>query len=325
MPSNSLQTSQDQVPDASSETDSPRTKGICIELPSRAAFLKSRPEFDTASVIAISASQISDCPHTGSEIDLPPSQFFVVSSQPSQDIVVADSQPLLTGSSTLQHFGSKAIPAGISQTTIPDSQEFLDDFTEEGVEVPGTAQELDQDLEEEEASAKPSNKDSSGSTIPSHQPNINQVSFAHDLHSIGPEHQLVDLQNSQRNNFPPLLSATADTQASSTSRSSRLPFDGGFLTQPAFDPGEFNLSAELKSQSTSQVSATAIYQPGDNPSLEESHQPAQRVSPLSSKASQFLTQTDIDFYSASEDYEVVPDSSVRNSGQTRLGQQASLH
>lgn len=323
MPSNS-QVSQDQVPEVPSQVNSLRVGGICIELQSKAHFLKSRPEFDSPSIIAISASQLSDCPLPGSDSDLPPAQFWVVSSQPSQDVVVANSQPLVTGSSVAQQVGSAAFSASFSQTTIPDSQEISNDFTEDAVEVPGTAVEFGQG-QAEATSPRPSNKDSSGSTIPSHQPNINQVSFAHELLDIEPEHHLVLRQESQQNFSQPLPPATSGTQASLRPILSRNLFDG-FLTQPEFDPGEFSLSADSKSQSTSQVVDTAAHpsEPAESRSLNESHQPAQRVSPLPSPASQFLTQTDVDFYSASEDFEVVPESSLRNSGQTTQLQEASL-
>lgn len=323
MPSNS-QVSQDRAPEVPSRVNSLRVGGICIELQSKADFLKSRPEFDSPSIIAISASQLSDFPYPGSDSDLPPAQFWVVSSQPSQDIVVADSQPVVPRYSVAQQVGSAAFSAGFSQTTIPDSQEIFNDFSEDTVEVPGTAEEFDQG-QAEATSPNPSNKESSGSTIPSHQPNINQVSFAHELLDVVPEHQLVSIQESQQSFSQHLPPATSGTQASSRPVLSRNLFDG-FLTQPEFDPGEFSLSAHSKSQSTSQLDHTAAHpsEPAENPSLNESHQPAQRVSPLPSPASQFLTQTDVEFYSASEDFEVVPESSLRNSGQTRQLQEASL-
>lgn len=314
--------SQDQAPNGLSDTGPLRNSGICVELLTKAEFLKSRPEFDTASVIAISASQLSDCPHPGSDVDLPPSQFWLVSSEPSLDRIVANSQPLCTGSSALQQAGGKVFPGGISQTTIPDSQDFLNEFSQDGVEVRGTAEVLDKD-QGEVISPQPSNKESSGSTIPSHQPNINQVSFALDLHSIEPEHQFVSLHDSQHSPSPPLPPATADAPASLRPVFPRNPIDG-FLTQPAFDPGEFSLSAESKSLSASHVATTATHQSAENQFLDDSRQPAQRVSPLSGKVSQFLSQTDVDFYSAFEDNEVVPESSQRDLGQTKPLQQASL-
>lgn len=323
MPSNS-QVSQIQDPEVSSQVSFLRVGGICVELQSRADFLKSRPEFDSPSIIAISASQLSDFPHPGSDSDLPPAQFWVDSSQPSQDIVVADSQPVVTGSSVARQVDSAVFSAGFSQTTIPDSQEISNDFTEDAVEVPGTAEEFGKG-QAESTSPKPSNKESSGSTIPSHQPDINQVSFAHELLDVEPEHQLVSIQESQQSLSQPLPPTTSGTQASLRPILSRNSSDG-FLTQPEFDPGEFSLSADPKSQFTSQVVNTAAHpsEVAENPSLNESHQPAQRVSPLPSPTSQFLTQTDVEFYSASEDFEAVPESSLRNSGQTRQLQEASL-
>lgn len=312
---------QDQASDTPSEP--PHTGGIYIELQSRSDFLRSRPGFDTASIIPISASQLSDYPHPDSERDLPPSQFWVTSSQPSQDLIVADSQPLATGSPAPQQVGGIRAHAGISQTTIPDSQDFSNGLNQDLVEVPGTAEDLHQGAA---TSPKPSNKKSSGSTIPSHQPNINQVSFAHDLLVVETERQLVPLQDFQPNLSPPLPTEFPGTQASLRPVSSRTPLDG-FLTQPAFEIGEFSLSVESKTQSPSHVATTATYtsRPAENLSLNESHQPAQKVSPLSDKTSQFLTQTQIGYFSVSEDYEVVPDSSLRNLGQSGHSQQALFH
>lgn len=322
------QASRDRASEVSSQVNLSHVRGICIELQSRADFLKSRPEFNSPNIIAISASQLSDCPHPGSEGDLPPAQFWVVSSQPSQDIVVLDSQPLATGSSISQQVGSTALPASFSQTTIPDSQESSNEFTQDAVEVPGTAEEFAQG-QADVNSPKPSNKESSGSTIPSHQPNINQVSFAHELLVEEPDHQPLSIQESPQNLSNPFAPATSCTQALTRPTSSRNLFDG-FLTQPEFDPGEFSLSAEPRSQSPSHEANTAAQQsgsvetPSQNQSFTESHQPAQRVSPLPSPESKFLTQTDVEFYSASEDLEVVPESSLRNSGQTRQLQEAAL-
>lgn len=235
---------------------------------------------------------------------------------------MADSQPVVTGS--YQQIGSTAFSAGFSQTTIPDSQEIFDSFAEGAVEVPGTAEEFGSG-QAEATSPKPSSKESSGSTIPSHQPNINQVSFAHELLEAEPEHQLVSIQASQQSFSQPLPPATSGTQGSLRPIFPRNLFDG-FLTQPEFDPGEFSLSADSKSQSPSHVVNTAVHpsEPAQNPSLNESHQPAQRVSPLPSPASQFLTQIEVEFYSASEEFEVVPESSLHNSGQTSQLQEASL-
>lgn len=325
--SSNTQVSRDRALEVPSQVSFSHIGDICIELQSRADFLKSRPEFNSPSIIAISASQLSDCPHSGSESDLPPAQFWVVSSQPSQDIVVLDSQPLVSGSSVSQQAGSTALPASFSQTTIPDSQELSNETTQDAVEVPGTAEGFGQG-QAEANSPSPSNKASSGSTIPSHQPNINQVSFAHELLVEEPEHQPLSIQESPQNLSQPLAPATSRIQASLRPTSSRNLFDG-FLSQLEFDPGEFSLSAEPRSQSPSHEASTAAHQSGSaektsqTPFLTESHQPAQRVSPLASPASQFLTQTDVEFYSASEDFEVVPESSLRDSGQTRQLQEAS--
>lgn len=321
LPSNSHLV-RDPASDAPSELS--YSGSIYIELQTRADFLESRPEFDTTSVIAISSSQLSNFPHEGPESELPPSQFWVTSSQPSQNVVIADSQPLVIGTLATHKVAPVKAPLGVSQTTIPDSQELSNEFSHSILEVPGTTAEFAQS-QEEATSTKHSDKESSGSTIPSHQPNINQVSFAHNL-LVEPDNHSLSQEDFHQNINPPLPPATSGAQASPRPTSSANPL-GSFLTQPTFEPGEFSPSAESKSQSPPHVATTVIQQShlAENTSLEQSHQPAQRVSPLSGQASQFLTQTDIELSPASEDYDFIPDSLPPNPLQPGQLQQTPLH
>lgn len=298
-----------------------------MELQSKSDFLRSRPNFDTANVIPFSESQLSHFPHSDSEIELPPSQFCVISSQPIQDIVIADSQPAaVQPSSPLQTATASKAPA-ISQTTIPDSQDFSNDFSQYLVEVPGTAEE---DYQLGAPSPKNGHNNSSGSSIPSRQPDANQVSFGYLSVSIDTERH----QPSQQNLPLPHPPSNSDAQASDRPFSSRN-FFGGFLTQPEFEAGEFSLSVDSKSQSQPQEATAATDQQlpaisAEDTPLDGSHQPAQRVSPLPSQTFEFLTQSEVEFFSASEDYEVVPDTSQRNSGQSQrcdpqLSEQSVTH
>lgn len=189
-----LHQSQSSVEGTSSEDSLSNIVEVNIELQAKSDFLRARPDFNTASVDFFSASQLSQFPHSDSESELAPSQFWVPSSQPSQDIIIGDSQPPVTTSS----LPDQVVPAtkstqGISQTTIPDSQDLSNDFSQNIVEVPGTAE---QPNKAASSSAEATQERSSGSTIPPHQPNINQVSFAQDLLIIDPEQGPLSQRNS---------------------------------------------------------------------------------------------------------------------------------
>lgn len=265
-----------------------------MELPSKSNFLRSRPEFNTADIISISASQLSQFPHPDSDTELPPSQFYIVSSQPSQDIVVADSQPASTKPFSPQQTAAVIqASGGISQTTIPDSQDFSTECSQNPVEVPATA---------EGAHSLKASQNNSSESIPSRQLDINQVSFGYFSISTDTERQLLSQQTIPPP--PPPLARPAP---------SRNTFSG-FLTQPAFEAGEFSPLATSRSQSPAQeTTATTEEQQAttaapDSP-LDDSHQPAQRVSPLSVEEFHFLSQSEREFFSASENCEVVPDTS----------------
>lgn len=285
-----------------------------MELQSKSDFLKSKPDFDLANFIPFSESQLSHWPHSDSEVELPPSQFCVTSSQPIQHTVIADSQPAAVQHSSPVQTATAIKAPVISQTTIPDSQDFSNDFSQYPVEVPGTAEE---DYQLGAASPRHGHNDSVGSSIPSRQPDANQVSFGYLFGSIDTERQ----QGSQQDLPLPPPPSTLDAQASARPFSSRNSF-GGFLTQPEFETGEFSVSVDSKSQSQPQqaTAATDRQLPAisveDTP-LDDSHQPAQRVSPLPDHRFEFLTQSDVEFFSASEEHETVPDTCQRNSAQSQ--------
>lgn len=275
-----------------------------MEVPSKSDFLKSRPDFDTA--ISISASQLSLFPHPGSDVELPPAQFCVVSSQPSQDIFITGSQPATTEPfSPQQTIASIRAPGGISQTTIPDSQDFSTDWSQNPIEVPATAEAV---YGPEAHSPRASQNNSPEPSIPSRQPNVNQVSFGYISISTDTERQFLSQQD-----FP--LPPPSARPASSRNTLS------GFLTQPDFEEGEFSPLAESRSQSQAQEATATIS--GQHPTtaapnspLDDSHQPAQRVSPLPVEEIHFLSQSAREFFPTSENGEVIPDTSQEQYQQT---------
>lgn len=282
---------------------------IYIELQTKLDFLRSRPDIDPAQILTFTSSQLSQFPHPDSERRLPPSQFLVTSSQPSQDAVLADTQSFSTVSTQSQVAAPFVRAQAISQTTIPDSQDYSTDFSQEPVEVPCT---LDDINRPEIASAKTSHHTTSASSIPSRQPDGNLVSFGTFSLSTYP-----DQNRGSQENFAELQPITVSPPPSSL-ESSRVPCSG-FLTQLEFDPGEFSLSA--KSHQDSQTNDSAA-RPGvfashstvqDTAALEDSHQPAQRVLPFHQEESRFLAQDEPDFL-ASEEYDLVPPASSRTSG-----------
>lgn len=273
-----------------------------VQVPSKSVFLNARPDFDHADILSLTSSQLSQFPPPGAEAQLPPSQFFIVSSQPSQDAVIADSQPPSTLTTQSQQPAPGLKPRGCSQTTIPDSQDFFTDFSQDPIEVPCTIQE--------------SHHTTSASSIPSRQPDDNLVSFGNYSISTGLEHTRESQENSTApqpaSNLPP-------PPPPSIPESSRIPFSG-FLTQPELPSGEFSLSSKSH-QETQPDEAAALPEnrlaatPGhDTTLLDDSHQPAQRVAPFHADESPFLTQSEPEFFSASGEDDFVPPTSPRNSG-----------
>lgn len=299
------------MPEVSSECLQPTS--IHVELQSKSDFLTLRPEFGDDSVVVLSASQLSDFPT--SDLELPPSQFCVFSSQSSQlseDYIVADSQPAAAAFPQVQQKVAATAAAGISQTTIPDSQAIPSGFSQTSqhiIEVPGT-------WTAESTSPKTNHpSESSGSSIPSHQPESNQVLFnqllfQNTLFAIDQDHQPLSQNGSSRYHPSPYTQPVGLDHNDSTPN----PF-GPFFTQPESEPGEFTASAGSKpqSQSQSQVATTANSQPlsVEDTSQIESQQPAQIVSPLHNQTSPFLTGNDTEVFSASQDHGAVPDSSLQ--------------
>lgn len=284
---------------------------VYVELQSKSDFLNSRPDINPAEIVTFTSSQLSHFPHSDFESQLPPSQFFLTSTPPSsQEIVIADSQPWSIDLTQSQQVAPREKAQGFSQTTIPDSQDFSTDISQDPIEVPCT-------IEEHEATDAGSNQAShhttSASSIPSRQPDGNLVSF--ETFSISTE--VAHNQEPQESLALPQSIPTAVPP--SIPESSRVPFSD-FLTQLEFDSGEFSFSAKSRQQSQPDeapaaeeggVDASTVQ---DTATVDDSHQPAQRVLPAREEESQFLTQTQLDFFLASEEFEVVPPTSERNSG-----------
>lgn len=287
----------------------PNSTCFYVDLLTKSEFLKSKPEFDRSDIVFLSASQLSHFSSQDSESELPPAQFFVVSSPHSQGIVIADSQPnSLEPGSCLQTESYPHASNRISQTTIPDSQDLSTDWSQYAVEVPATAEAAEAPSITRACGPQASQSKSSASSIPSRQLDANQVSFGNFSISTGPERQLPSQQDIS---IPSLLPARIASPRNTGS---------GFLTQPAFDVGEFSDILDSKSQSQVQEAtapeaqqvapATPVSVPDDSP------QPAQRLSPLPIDDFSFLSQPEEEFFSASENAEVVPDTSQ----QQRSGQ-----
>lgn len=260
---------------------------IFVELQSKSDFLRSRPDFDPSEVIPISASQLSQFPHPGSQTELPPSQFCITSSHPSLDLI-GDSQP---GTSFVAESPdiSRKDPRVSQRTTIPDSQDFSISFTQD--------------------------------SIPSRQPGILLGSFETLSFSTyrNPEGEHQEGGNPEKRNQQ--RECSGENQASG-----RLPSSfEGFLTQIDLKVGDFGLSGHPTVQSQSEdvglpqgEQQSAIL--AEETLLEDSQQPAQRVPPLPGQASLFQTQKEEDFFSASEGYNIVPDTDKRKSGRSRRSQ-----
>lgn len=296
--------------DSDSTQPHPESPTVYIELQSKSDFLRSRPDIDPAEVIPFTASQLSHFPPSDPDSQqLPPSQFFIVSSQPSLDIVIADSQSLSIPTTASQQAAPSVKAQRNSQTTIPDSQDFSTDFSQDPIEVPCTIEET---YRTETDSARESHHAASAASIPSRQPDGNLVSFETFSISTDLEH------NQELPESPTAHQPMSNWVPPSVPESSRVSF-AGFLTQQEFSSGEFSLSAKSL-QEPQPDEATAIPEDcfgtttAQDTALDDSHQPAQRVPPFCEEELHFLTQSEPEFFSASEDYEAVPPTSQRNSG-----------
>lgn len=293
--------------------------GTALQIPTKSEFFRLHPEHHEAEFLPISASQLSEYPHPDSEQELPPAQFEVISSELSSDIVL-DSQLLIPASSFSPKFnrGARRPLLGISQTTIPDSQEPLTQSSESVVvEVPATADPLDQAPTQ---SPKPSqtgvleNNTSSGSSIPPRQPD-NNLASSFESFSIAatPDHQPISSQGLH------LLSSSLpqETHTAAQAASSRHSFQ--FLTQEPFDLGDISLSSNFKSQSQpfeTEAGGSNLPQQSTQPVLDTvldpSPQPAQRVSPLIDHPLGLISQSQLEFLPVSQDQDIVLDTPQTN-------------
>lgn len=283
---------------------------------SKSDFLRSRPDFDLSDVIIVSSSQLSQFPHSQSQAELPPSQFFIASSHPSLDFI-ADSQPADQAIVESQQTKATTRHPGFSQTTIPDSQDFSTDlsqnpnsasFTGQGSNPPPVGQ-LTQDVAG--ASARAATQiPSFDSSIPSRQPGTVLGSFG--THSIpcweeGDGLEEDDQHGAQTDRLR-VESAVSARPASS--------FEG-FFTQVEYESGNPDLPGSTGPRHSSKNTTSQSEQPSNTLAevtpTDDSQQAAQIVSPLAAEAPLFHTQNEEDFFTASEDYEVVPDTLRKDS------------
>jgi hypothetical protein len=301
---------------ASTPCDAP-ARGIFVELQSKSDFLRSRPDFDSSEVINIPSSQLSHFPHSDSQIELPPSQFFIASSHPSVDFV-ADFEPVDPGIVESQQAQTTNKHRNFSQTTIPDSQDFSTDvsqhpnsvsFTGQGSNLPLGAR-ATRDLAG--ASTRPASQHPSfDSSIPSRQLGTVLGSFA--THSIaGWEEGCCSEQDEQHG-------ARAQYSQGENGVSLKLASSfEGFLSQVEFESRDYHLPGGSGPRPLSKNTASQSQQPSNTlaeaTSTEDSQQAAQIVSPLGTGAPFFHTQNEEDFFTPSEDYEVVPDTQTTSTG-----------
>lgn len=286
---------------------------------SKSDFLRSRPDFDTADVIVVSSSQLSHFPHSNSQIELPPSQFFIASSHPSLDFV-ADSQPVDPAVVECQHIQAPNRHTNFSQTTIPDSQDFSTDlshyhnsvsFEGQGSNPPPVTHVTRNSAG---ASARAATQHPSfDSSIPSRQPGTILGSFG--THSI-PGWEEGDCPEEDDQEGPQTEHSQAENEVPRRPASSF----GGFFTQVDFERGNCDLAGCSDSRLSTKNTASQSEQPSNTLAeatpTEDSQQAAQVVSPLAAGTSFFHTQNEEDFFTASEDYEVVPDTLKKNTGRS---------
>lgn len=151
------------------------------------------------------------------------------------------------------------------------------------------------------------------SSIPSRQPGTVLGSFG--THSIphweeGDRLEEDDQQGS-RTDYSQVENTVSGRPASS--------FEG-FFTQVEFGSGETDLPGGSASRQSPNNTALLSEQPSNTLAeatpTDDSQQAAQIVSPLRTEAPLFHTQNEEDFFTASEDYEVVPDTLRKNAGRS---------
>lgn len=282
--------------------------------------MRSRPDFDLSDVIFVSSSQLSQFPHPHSQTELAPSQFFVASSHPSLDFV-ADSQPVNSALVESQQTQPTTRNPGFSQTTIPDSQDFSTDLSQGPISASFAAQERNSPPAGQEARAAAEaftraatqHPSFESSTIPSRQPGTVLGSFG--THSI-PRWEEGDYLEEEGQHG---ARAEHSQVENPVSRGHATSFEG-FLIQAELQIGSSDLpggsasrrlSSHITSQSEQPSNTLAEVTPTD-----DSQQAAQIVSPLAAEVPLFQTQNEEDFFTASEDYEVVPDTLKKSAGRS---------
>lgn len=94
----------------------------------------------------------------------------------------------------------------------------------------------------------------------------------------------------------------------------------GFFTQAEFGSANSDLPGGSASRHSPNNTASQSEQPSNTLAevtpTEDSQQAAQVVSPLPAEAPLFHTQNEEDFFTASEDYEIVPDTLRKKSGRS---------
>lgn len=266
-------------------------------------------------MIFVSSSQLSQFPRPGPQTQLPPSQFFVASSHPSLDFV-ADSQPADPAIVESQQTKSTTRHPGISQTTIPDSQDFSADlsldlnstsFREQGGNPPPAAQ-VTQNVAGASAGASTQHP-SFDSSIPSRQPGTVLGSFG--THSIPRWEEGDCLEEDNQHGAQTEHSQVEDVVSGRPASS----FEG-FFTQVEFESGNSDLPESQHPSNTTSQSEQPSNTLAEVTPTDDSQQAAQIVSPLAAEAPLFHTQNEEDFFTASEEYEVVPDTLRKNPGRS---------
>ncbi|KAG8158810.1 hypothetical protein KVR01_011253 [Diaporthe batatas] len=289
-----------EASEASTPGDTP-AQGIFVELQSKSDFLRSRPDFNPSDVVFIPSSQLSHFPDSGSQIELPPSQFFIASSHPSLDLI-ADSQPVDPVIVESQQTQATNKHRNFSQTTIPDSQDFSTDLSHHHNSVSFTGQ-VSNPPSVAHVRRAAAQHPSFASSIPSRQPGTVLGSFG--THSIpGWEEEDSSVEDDQHAAQPEYSQVEGEV--------SRRPVSSleGFLTQGDSQSGNYYMPGGSGSQFSFNNTASQSQQPSNTLAeatpTEDSQQAAQIVSPLAPRAPVFHTQNEEDFFTASEDnYEIV--------------------
>lgn len=204
-----------------------------------------------------------------------------------------------------------------SQTTIPDSQDFSTDLSQDSTGFGFTSRGRSFSLVGQEtrtiagASTRADTHHLSfESSIPSRQPGTVLGSFG--TNSIPRWEEGDCLEDGQQG--ARAERSQAEGQVSGRPASS---FEG-YFTQVEVASGNPDLLGGSASRHTSNTAASQNEQPSNTLAevtpTDDSQQAAQIISPLAAEAPLFYTQNEEDFFTASEDYEIVPDTLKKNTG-----------